>query len=308
MVESYKPRITARERAQLAETFDVGGEDAEQGPTLEELRVVVDTETDPQFASMGEAIRSDLTGRLDADRIESAIAGLEAEFESVEAVREAGIPTRDGPGDEGIEALYRELIAPVWEAYDHLVAVGFFESLEKNLPAFTPEHVDHAAQGLLTTDEVADNLADCGFGDHERTALLLDVINNKTRLSHWVPTQDIPEGVEFDVDYVPPLYHRAVGGGLLWIKALDRHLVQKEILLTETIVDDAFWRTKAMLGGVYVFLQGARAVAADDTDMTDEQLVAALSAGAAITIVNQEELMREAFWIHEEKRAPSPAR
>jgi len=196
----------------------------------------------------------------------------------------------------------------VWEAYHHLVDVGFFESLEENLPAFTEDHIDHTARGILSTDVLTDDLSRIGFDEHERTALLLDVVNNDTRLSHWVPVGEIPDGVEFDVSYVPPLYHRAVGGGLLWIKALDRHLKQKEILLTESIIDDAFWRTKAILAGVDVFLRAAHEVATGDGELTDEQVVAALSSGAAITIVNQEELMQEAFWIHEEKRAPSPAR
>ncbi|WP_306061467.1 hypothetical protein [Natronococcus wangiae] len=308
MAKSYKPRITARERAQLATQFDIERPVVESESTLDELRDAVDAETNSSFAKMGEAVRNDLTGTLEDDTVESALVGLEDTFNRAKAVREARVPVRYGPGDEGIEELYRELIAPIWDAYDHLVDVGFFESLEENLPAFTPEHIDHTAREVLQSGKLIDELADCGFDDHERTALLLAVVDNNTRLSRWVPTRDIPDGVEFNVDYVPPLYHRAVGGGLLWIKALDRHLVQKEILLTEAILDDAFWRTKAILGGVYLFLRAVRDIATADGELTDEQLIAALSAGAAITIVNQEELMREVFWLHEEKRAPSATR
>ena len=307
MVGTYKPQITDRDREVLAAEFDVDTSEADPGVALEELSDAVRSAGESEFASMGAAVRSDLTGSLDVDVIESALTGLEAAMADAESVREAGVPERHGPGDEGVEELYRELIAPVWDAYHHLVDVGFFESVEENLPAFTESHIDHTARGVLDTDILTDDLADLGFDDHERTALLLDVVTNDTRLSHWVPTGEIPEGVEFDVDYVPPLHHRAIGGGLLWIKALDRHLKQKEVLLTESIIDDAFWRTKATLGGVYVFLRAARDVA-DGGDLTDEQVVAALSSGAAIAIVNQEELMQEAFWIHEEKRAPSPAR
>ena len=308
MVGTYKPQITDRDREILATEFDVETPESDPGTALDELSEAVSAGEDTEFASMGAAIRDDLTGSLDADTLDSALTDLEAVLEDAESVRETGVPERYGPGDEGVEELYRELIAPVWDAYHHLVDVGFFESLEENLPAFTESHIDHTARGVLTTDVLTDDLAELGFDDHERTALLLDVITNNTRLSHWVPVGEIPEGVEFDVDYVPPLYHRAVGGGLLWIKALDRHLKQKEILLTESIIDDAFWRTKATLGGVYVFLRAAHDVADGDGELTDEQVVAALSSGAAITIVNQEELMQEAFWIHEEKRAPSPAR
>lgn len=308
MVGTYKPQITDRDREILATEFDVETPESDPGTALDELSEAVSAGEDTEFASMGAAIRDDLTGSLDADTLESALTDLEAVLEDAESVRETGVPERYGPGDEGVEELYRELIAPVWDAYHHLVDVGFFESLEENLPAFTESHIDHTARGVLTTDVLTDDLAELGFDDHERTALLLDVITNNTRLSHWVPVGEIPEGVEFDVDYVPPLYHRAVGGGLLWIKALDRHLKQKEILLTESIIDDAFWRTKALLGGMHVFLRAAHDVADGDGELTDEQVVAALSSGAAITIVNQEELMQEAFWIHEEKRAPSPAR
>lgn len=308
MVGTYKPQITDRDREILATEFDVETPESDPGAALDKLSEAVSAGEDTEFAPMGAAIRDDLTGSLDADTLEAALTDLEAVLEDADSVREAGVPERYGPGDEGVEELYRELITPVWDAYHHLVDVGFFESLEENLPAFTESHIDHTARGVLTTDVLTDDLAELGFDDHERTALLLDVITNNTRLSHWVPVGEIPEGVEFDVDYVPPLYHRAVGGGLLWIKALDRHLKQKEILLTESIIDDAFWRTKALLGGMHVFLRAAHDVADGDGELTDEQVVAALSSGAAITIVNQEELMQEAFWIHEEKRAPSPAR
>lgn len=307
MVKRDTPRVAARDREQLAaELGATGVTDGEV--TLPELRDAVVAETDAEFASMGEAIRSDLRDELDVALIDEALTGLETQLGRAEEVREVGVPERTGPGDAGVPELYRELVAPARAAYDHLVDVGFFESLSENLPAFTPEHIDHTARGLLTATALSADLADYGFDERERTALMVDVVNNDTRLSRWVPTQEIPEGVEFNVDYVPPLYHRAVGGGLLWVTSLDRHLVQKEILLTEDVIDDAFWRARAILGGVAVFLRSARDVAADEPELSDEQLVAGLSGGAAMTIVNQEELMREAYWLTEEKRAPSAAR
>jgi hypothetical protein len=307
MVNDYTPTVTAHDREQLAAEFGVG--DATTGdPKLADLRAAVDEVTDPQYTSMGEAIRSDLHDRLDADLIETSVRGLEEQLARAEEIREVGVPVRHGPGDAGIEELYRELIEPVWETYDHLVEVGFFESLSENLPAFTSDHVDHTARGLLTTDTLTDGVADAGFNNRERTALLMNVVNNKTRLSRWVPTRDIPEGVEFNVEYVPPLYHRAIGGGLLWVKSLDRHLKQKEILLTEDVLDDALWRTRAILAGVDIFLRAVRDVASDESELSDAQLVAGLSGGAAVTIVNQEELMQEVYWLTEPKRAPSKAR
>lgn len=305
MGETYKPRITASDRERLASELGV---EADDESTLADLRGTVAAETDPEFRSMGAAIRTDLDGQLDGDLIQSALNELRRQLAGAEAVREQGVPERHGPGDAGVDELYRELTAPVWEAYHHLVEVGFFESLSENLPAFTEHHIDHTARSLLAAEPLSGDLSKAGFDERERTALLMDVVNNDTRLSRWVPTRNIPEGVEFNVDYVPPLYHRAVGGGLLWVKSLDRHLVQKEILLTEDVLDDAFWRAKAILGGVAVFLRAARDVAAEEPELSDGELVAGLSGGAAITIVNQEELMQEAYWLTEEKRAPSAAR
>jgi len=302
MPGTHKPVITDRDRDRLASEFGVGPE-----PTMDELGERVDPPTDPRFASVRSAVRDELSEPIDADLVDRALAELETALGGAESVREAGVPERFGDGDAGIERLYRELVDPVRECFRHLESIGFFESAEEALPTFTPETIDHAARGLVTTPALVEGLSACGFDEHERTALLLDVVSNDVRLSRWVPRREIPDGVEFTVEFVPSLHHRAIGGGLLWVNALDRHLVQKRILLTESIVDDAFWRSKAIVGAVTVFLRGVRAVATDD-DLSDDAVVAALVGGSALAIVNQEELMREAFWLHEEKRAPSRAR
>jgi hypothetical protein len=93
------------------------------------------------------------------------------------------------------------------------------------------------------------------------------------------------------------------------MRALDDHLWKKEVLITEQILDDAHWRSKAMVAGLDVMLHAARSVAQDgEGELTDAQVTAGLIAGSAVCIVNQEELMKEAFWITEEKRKPSEAR
>jgi hypothetical protein len=101
-----------------------------------------------------------------------------------------------------------------------------------------------------------------------------------------------------------------MGGALLWVNALDDHLWQKEVLVTEEILDDGYWDIKALLGGLYVMSQAASEIAADEDEreLTDAQLTAALSASAAMMIVNQEEIMIDMYWITEEMRAPSKAR
>lgn len=98
-----------------------------------------------------------------------------------------------------------------------------------------------------------------GFDDHEQTVLLMDVANDKTKLSRWVPTSDIPEGVE----YVPPLHQRSMGGALLWMDAPDDHLRRKETLVTDEILDDAFWYAKATMVGLYTVTRGVLAVGLD---------------------------------------------
>ena len=303
MGETPNPTVTARERRELAERLGVSATD--ESPTLSDIRSAIDTETDQEFVSMGEAIRSDLTGKLDVELIERNLAEFERRVERFDELREVGIPGGETEADE----VYREVIAPAFEIYDHLEEVGFFHSVEENLPAFTEEHIDRTAHELLQADPLTDALTELGLDDQEQTALMMNVVNNDTRLSRWTPTRDLPEGVEFEVDYVPPLHMRAMGGSLLWMKALDDHLWKKQVLITEQILDDAHWRSKAMVAGIDVMLHAALSVAQDGGgELTDAQVTAGLIAGSAVCIVNQEELMKEAFWITEEKRKPSEAR
>lgn len=276
-----------------------------ESPTITALRDDFETETEAEFVSMSQTIRDDLTSTLDTDNIDNALGEIEAQLERLPEVRTIGVPD----GEKQANKVYRELITPAWEVYDHLTDVKFFEGLEVNLPAFTPEHIEDISHELVNAHPLFESLADCGFDKHEQVVLLLNVINNETRLSRWIPTRNIPDGVEFNVEHIPPLHQRSMGGALLWIEAMDHHLWQKRILITEDILDDAFWYTKAMMSGLYLMARGARAIAAgDNSEITDAQATAALSGGAAILIVNQEEMMKDVFWITEEKRAPTPAR
>ncbi|KYH26523.1 hypothetical protein HAPAU_16220 [Halalkalicoccus paucihalophilus] len=304
MVQSNVPQPTAERQRELASTLGVGGPTTGERLTVDRLREEIDADPDDSFVSMGEAIRNDLSGRLDADLLAAALPEIVAQVGRVPEVREAGIPG----GKTGPEALYRGLVEPAWRVYHHLEDVGFFESVEANLPAFTPEHIAGTARELVRAEPLSTTLEECGFDERERMVLMMNVANNDTRLSRWTPTREIPEGVEFEVEYVPPLQQRAMGGALLWVQALDEHLWRKEILITDAILDDVRWDTKAMLGGLYLMALAAHDIAAGaDGSLTDAQLTAALTAGTAVTIVNQEELMQDAFWITEEKRKPSEA-
>ena len=296
-------QITDESQRQLTRTLGIDRVRDGDRLTLAHVREAIDEETDPAFASMGESIRRDLSGKLDAAVLEEELENFATQLERLPEVRKAGIPA----GEDEPERLYREVVEPGWRIYDHLVEVGFFESAEENLPRFSPEHIEPTAHELIRMEPLIDELADLGFDERERLALVMNVVNNNDRLSRWVPTKDIPEGVEFDVEHVPPLHQRAAGGVLLWINALDVHYWQKKYLLTDEILDDGYRDVKAMLAGVYLLARAALDVA-EDGRLTDAQLTAALTAGAAVAIVNQEEICKDAFWITEEMRAPSPAR
>lgn len=298
-----RPEITADDRNQLAETLGIRRSKLGDRPTLAELRRTVETSSDPEFASMGEAIRGDLSERLDDEFLASQLDDLEDRIAGLPDVREAGVPD----GEEEPETLYRDVVQPAWRIYDHLVDAGFFESAEEHLPRFTPDHIERTAHELVQLDPLSEELDALGFEEREKTVLVMNVVNNNTRLARWVPTKDIPDAVEFDVEHVPPLHKRAMGGALLWVNSMDVHLWQKEVLVTEEILDDGFWDVKAMLAGVYLISRAALDVAEDGT-LTDSELAAALSGGAAIAIVNQEEICKDVYWITEEDRAPSPAR
>lgn len=275
----------------------------EEPITWSNLAGRIESESRPEFESMGEAIRDTLDGRLDDRLLARERENLEIKLDQIPEVRSAGIP--DDP-----VGLYEEVAMPGWRIYDHLVDVGFFESLDETLPGFTADHVVQTARKLILTDPLSSALDRNGFDEREKTALLAAVVNNNERLARWVPTNQIPDGVEFDTANVPPLYQRAAGGALLWIRGLDRHLWQNEVLITDAILDDAIRHVKAMLGGLYVTTIAARDVAAeaDERTLTDGQLTAAFTAGAAIQIVSQEELMRDAFYITDDMRAPSELR
>lgn len=304
MADSNTPQVTSEDRRELADFLGASATTTRERLTLTEIRKAIDSETDPEFASMGETVRTDLTGKLDADLLSEELTTMEMQIGRLPEVREIGIPN----GEKKPDTLYRELIEPGWRVYEHLVDIGFFESVEANLPRFTPELIEQTAHELIQTEPLTAALTECGFAEREKLVLMMNVVNNNIRLSRWIPTKEIPDSVEFDVEHVPPVHQRAAGGALLWINALDDHLWQKEVLITEKILDDGHWHIKAMLGGLYVMTMAAREIAGEgDRSLTDAQVTAALTASTAMMIVNQEEVLKDMFWITEEMRAPSKA-
>lgn len=300
------PQSTAEERRQLAERLGVEETDIEDGLTLSELQSVVDPEISDEFASMGAVIRNDLEGTLDTKLIDGVLADLEVAIGRLPELREAGVPE----GELEPESLYEELVEPGWRLYDHLLEIGFFESVDQNAPRFSAEHVRNTAHGLLEADPLTSELEAVGIEDGEQLALMANVVNSDKELERWVPAAEIPYEVEFDTESVPPLHQRASGGTLLWIQTLDIHLWQKEILVTEEILDDAYWDTKGMLAGLYLFALAAREISTpkEQRSLTDGQLMAALTGGAAIMIVKQQDICHDVFYITDDMRAEPKAR
>lgn len=305
MVPDNSPQSTAEDRETLAENLGVDEAVVDDEVTLSALRTALEGEVDEEFASMGEAIRRDLEGELDTELLTSVLTDLATEVGRLPEIRAAGIPD----GEREPERLYRELAEPGWRMYDHLLDVGFFESVDENAPRFTPEHIRNTAHGLVEADPLTADLESAGFDEAEQIRLMSDVVNNDRDLARWVPTREIPYDVEFNVDFVPPLHQRAAGGALLWIKTLDIHLWQKQVLITDEILDDGIRDVKAMLGGLYLLARAAREISlGEESELTDGQLMAALTAGAAITILNQQAVCQDVFYITEEMRAPPKAR
>ncbi|WP_115864689.1 hypothetical protein [Halorussus litoreus] len=297
-VSDSVPDVDERDRRNFLKVLGVtGGVGAASELSLSDIRGAVSAESTAEFATMGEAIRADLAGGLDAGQLSAAVSGIESAVAELPALRAAGFP--DEPG-----TAYQELTEPVWAAYDHLAEVGLFASAERNLPEFTPEHVRSTAAQLVRAEPAITALAELGFTEEERTAVVVDAVTENHRLAQWVSTASLPADPEgFDPSNVAPLHQRALGGGLLWIDELDQHLWQREAILTEELLDRGIWDVKRILGGAHLFATAAHDLAGPE-ELTDSELSAALAGGSAIAIRGQEALAEDLFRVSDADRAP----
>ncbi|WP_276280600.1 hypothetical protein [Halorussus caseinilyticus] len=293
------PDVDERDRRNFLKILGVTGSvGAATELSLADLREAVGAESADELAAVGERIRADLAGGLDAGRLSEAVGGIEAGIAELPALRAAGFP------DDPDASAYREVAAPAWDAYDHLAAVGFFESAERHLPEFSPDHVRATAAELIRAEPLTAALAEAGFEERERTALVADVVNQNARLAQWVSTAKLPADPEgYDPADVAPLHQRALGGALLWIDELDHHLWQREAILTDEMLDRGIWDVKAMLGGVHLFASAASDLAGPE-ELADSQLAAALAGGSAIAIRAQEDVADDLFRVTDAERAP----
>ena len=297
-VNDGMPEIDQEDRRQFLKVVGLTGAVAAGSEfTLSDLRGEVEGETAGELAAMGEAIRSDLVGTLDAGLLGSELASLEGQIERLPELRAMGVPAENSTE-------YQALAEPGWAIHEHLVEVGFFESVEEHLPEFTPEHIGATAREFINTAALASALAELGYSEEELTSTVVNVVNNKERLAMWVPTKNIPAGVEgFDPANIAPLHQRASAGVLLWTDYLDTYLWQNEVLLTDTILDNNYGDLKQMYAGLHLLASAAEDLAGSQ-ELSDAQLTAALSAGAAMMIVGQEDLTNDVMRITDEMRAP----
>ncbi|WP_321111741.1 hypothetical protein [Halorussus salinisoli] len=292
------PDVDERDRRNFLKILGVTGSvGAASELSLSDLRGAVGEESADELATYGERIRTDLAGGLDAGLLTEAVVGIESSIAELPELRAAGFPAERGTA-------YHEVAAPAWEAYDHLAEVGFFSAAERHLPEFSPDHVRATAAELIRAEPLTAALAEAGFDGRERTALVVDVVNENERLAQWVSTAKLPADPEsYDPADVAPLHQRALGGALLWIDELDQHLWQREAILTEAMLDRGIWDVKAMLGGIHLFVSAARDLAGPE-ELADSQLTAALAGGSAIAIRGQEDVADDLFRITDAERAP----
>ncbi|MFD1589393.1 twin-arginine translocation signal domain-containing protein [Halorientalis brevis] len=291
------PQIDHEERRQFLKVLGIAGAAAAGSElTMSELRNAVESDGAAELAAMGQAIRADLSADLDAALIEAELANIGAQIDRVPALTAMGVPAADS-------TVYQEVATPVWRVYDHLAEADFFAAAEANLPAFTTDHIESTARELVTAEPLAAALTDAGFDEAEMTALISNVATNRGQLARWMPTKEIPDGVEFDLEHVAPLHQRAMGGVALWIEDLDTRLWQMEYLLTDDLIERGMWDVKSMLGGANLVSLAARDVAGA-ADLTDSQFTAALTAGTASMIMGQEDLTNDLYRITDDVRAP----
>jgi hypothetical protein len=292
------PEIGQEDRRQFLKVVGLTGAVAAGSEfTLSDLRGEVEGEAAGELAAMGEAIREDLVGTLDAGLLGSELASLEEQITRLPELRAMGVPAADSTE-------YQQLAEPGGAIHEHLVEVGFFESVEEHLPEFTPEHIGATAREFINTAALASALSELGYSEEELTSTVVNVVNNKERLAMWVPTKNIPAGVEgVDPENIAPLHQRASAGVLLWTDYLDTYLWQNEVLLTDTILDNNYGDLKQMYAGLHLLANAAEDLAGAQ-ELSDAQLTAARSAGAAMMIVGQEDLTNDVMRITDEMRAP----
>lgn len=300
MADNYQRNVTDEDRREFLKVLGATGVAAAGGVTLNEARQEMATAPTEELAPIGQAIQSDLGGKLDAGFLADQQAAFASAATALPAVAERGFPT-DAP---------REEFQPVADAgqpiYDHLLDVGFFESTTSNLPEFTPSYLEKGIQTFVGSEALAAPLQQLDFTGTQGVDLLSTVVANAQQISdyHWVATDQIPrEQIEIG-QFIPAMTQGTAGGVLLWLEDLDLHLWQKQVLLTDGILDDVVRHARSMSVGFHLMTEGAKAIAAEDAKLSNAELGALFTTGFAVQAISQNLLPQDAYWVTEEMMAP----
>ncbi|WP_135851338.1 twin-arginine translocation signal domain-containing protein [Halorussus salinus] len=301
MVHGHGERkISDEQRREFLKALGAGGAVAAGGATLGDVRDAVETGGGTELASVGEAIRSDVAGSLDADLLAAGRADLAGAAADLTAVPDRGLPgANEGPREE-----FAAVAAAARPTYDHLGEVGFFESTTERLPEFSPEYIEDSVRRFVVSDGLAGTLSDHSFSEQELVDLLATVVGHRERIGerHWVATDQLPREQMEMGEHVPAMTKAAAGGVLLWLEDLDDHLWRNGVILTDEILADAAWDARAMAAGFDLMADGARRIAEED-GTGDDELAGLLSSGFALQAIAQNLLPRDAYWVTEEMRA-----
>ena len=297
--ENTNQQLTNEQRRDFLKALGVGGAVAAGSVSLDQVRNAVSATGSAELAQIGQDIRADLSGSLDAGLLASGQAALAEEVTALPTVVEKGFPT-DAPREE-----FGAVAAAGRPMYDHLGDVGFFESTSEHLPEFTPAYLEESVETFAGSELLAEPLEQLGFDGAAGVDLLGTVVANGEALSgyHWATDEQIPrDQIEFG-DAIPPMTQAAAGGVLLWLEDLDQHVWQKRTLLTDQILQDAVWHAQSMGVGFQLMAEGAKAIGAESTEIGDGELGALLTTGFAVQAISQNLLPQDAYWVTEEMAA-----
>lgn len=295
-----KRYVTDQERRDFLKALGIAGAVGATGTGIQEMRDALATSASGELAGTGRAVRSDLTGTLDADLIASQQAAVADAVGGLSGAAERDLPT-GGP---------REEFAPIASAarpvYDHLGEAGFFESTTRHLPEFDPAFLASAVKTFVGSEGLSQSLDDLGLTGSFGVDLLAEVISNAERLSthHWVATDALPREQIEGGQYIPSMTAAATFGVLSWLDHLDNHLWQNRVLITDEIQSDAVWHARSMTAGFQLVSEGAKALADGSNDLSDGELSALLTTGFAVEAISQNLLPQDVYWITDEMRAP----
>lgn len=300
--ESTNHDISDEQRRNFLKALGLAGGAVLAGTAMEDLAMedlaeAVTVDSADELAERGLKIRAGLTGELNAALLAEEMVGVTEAIERLSVVRAAGVPAMG-------ETLYADLTESAWRIDRHLTEVGFYESAEIALPAFSTDHIETTTKQLIRSEAIGPVLSEVGFDEQVQLALLANVVGNVEHLTMWQPTWMLQDErvTEIRAEFVEPLHRRAAAGALNWIDGLDYFLAQRKLLITDEMLDAGLEDLRTMLGGFYLLSAAAAGIASGE--VSDADLTALVTGGSGILITGQTDLQYDLVRITEEMRAP----